>query len=66
MAGKNAHLDRCDREIAEICNRVDVASGRAPAWLVTLGIEDWECEKRLLLVGRSPFDGSRNPTEAKA
>lgn len=44
-----AQIDRCDREIAEIRQRPDVAAGLAPAWLVTLGIEDWEAEKRILL-----------------
>lgn len=43
-----ARLARCDREIDEIRNRPDVLAGEAPAWLVTLGIEDWETEKRLL------------------
>jgi hypothetical protein len=42
-------LDRCDQEIAEILNRPDVKSGNAPAWLVTLGVNDWETEKRLIL-----------------
>lgn len=42
-------LDRCDREIAAIRARPDVVAGLAPAWLVTLGIEDWEAEKRLIL-----------------
>ncbi len=46
-------LARCDREIAEIRERPDVVAGIAPAWLVTLGIEDWEAEKRLL-TGRDP------------
>jgi len=41
-------VERCAREQAEILNRPDVASGQAPAWLVTLGVEDWECEKRLI------------------
>ncbi len=36
-------LARCDREIAEASKQMD-----APAWLVTLGVEDWEAEKRLL------------------
>jgi hypothetical protein len=40
-----AELDRCDREIAEMEAQAPVK----PAWLVTLGIEDWECEKRLIL-----------------
>ena len=42
-------LARCDREIREIGERADVVAGKAPAWLVTLGVEDWEAEKRLLL-----------------
>ena len=42
-------LARCDREIKELQERSDVVSGNAPAWLVTLGIEDWRAEKRLLL-----------------
>jgi hypothetical protein len=44
-------LERCAREQAEILNRSDVVAGRAPAWLVMLGIEDWECEKRLIEAG---------------
>jgi hypothetical protein len=44
-------LERCQREQAEIQNRSDVVAGLAPAWLVTLGIEDWECEKRLIEAG---------------
>ena len=43
-----AALDRCDREQAEIQARPDVLAGKAPAWLVTLGIFDWEFEKQLL------------------
>jgi hypothetical protein len=41
-------IERCDREIAEIQNRPDVQAGLFPAWLVTLGIEDWEAEKRAI------------------
>ena len=41
-------LERCDREIAEILARPDIVAGIAPAYLVTLGIEDWEAEKRLI------------------
>lgn len=41
-------LARCDREIAEIRNRPDVLDGSTPAWLATLGILDWEYEKRLV------------------
>ena len=43
---------RCDREIAEILNRPDVVAGLAPAWLVTLGLLDWETEKRLIYEGK--------------
>lgn len=42
-------IERCDAEIAEILNRPDVVAGKVPAWLVTLGVEDWEAEKRLLM-----------------
>jgi hypothetical protein len=44
-----SQLARCDREIAEILNLPAVKDGTAPAWLVTLGIEDWEDEKRAIL-----------------
>jgi hypothetical protein len=43
-----AELDRCRREIAEIEARPDVRAGTAPAWLVTLGLEDWRMEMRLI------------------
>ncbi len=55
---RNAHYEpsdavaRCDREIAEILNRPDVVAGLAPAWLVTLGLLDWETEKRLIHEGK--------------
>jgi hypothetical protein len=38
-------LARCDREIAAMYTQTPVR----PAWLTTLGIEDWEAEKRLIL-----------------
>ena len=41
-------IERCDYEIQEILNRPDVKAGTAPAWLVTLGVCDWEREKRLI------------------
>ena len=47
-----AEVDRCDREIAAIMNRPDVVAGLAPAWLVTLGVTDWESEKRLIQKGK--------------
>jgi hypothetical protein len=49
-----AELARCDREIAEIKARDNSA---APAYLPTLGIADWEHEKRLLLY--PPASGAR-------
>lgn len=42
-------IARCDAEIAEMSH--DATSGNYPAWLVTLGIEDWRAEKRLLESG---------------
>lgn len=46
MTAEELHraIERCDREIAEAETQTD-----APAYLVTLGIEDWEREKRRLL-----------------
>lgn len=41
-------IERCDREIAEIHARPDVQAGCVPAWLVVLGCEDWEAERRLI------------------
>jgi hypothetical protein len=41
-------LERCDREQEEIRNRPDVIAGTVPAYLVVLGLEDWEREKRLI------------------
>jgi len=37
-------IERCDREIAEMLAQPPTA----PAYLTTLGIEDWRCEKREL------------------
>lgn len=45
---RQKEIDRCRREQQEILNRKDVVEGRAPAWLVTLGIEDWEMEIRFI------------------
>lgn len=47
-------LARCQREIDEIRTRDDVVAGLAPAWLVTLGIQDWEAERRILLGSADP------------
>lgn len=41
-------LQRCRAEQEGILSREDVVAGEAPAWLVTLGLEDWEAEKRLI------------------
>lgn len=41
----------CEREQRAIQDRADVREGMAPAWLVTLGMEDWEAEKRLIRQG---------------
>jgi hypothetical protein len=36
--------ERCNREIAAM----RAQDGHAPAWLVELGISDWELEKRMI------------------
>jgi len=41
-------LERCAREQAELQARPDAMAGTAPAWLMTLGMEDWEREKELI------------------
>lgn len=41
-----AEIARCDREISEIEHRPDIDT--APAYLITLGQEDWLHEKRLI------------------
>jgi hypothetical protein len=41
-------LARCDQEMREIRERRDVIAGEVRAWLVVLGLEDWEMEKRLI------------------
>ena len=41
-------LARCDQEIAEILARPDVIAGRAPAWLVVFGVNDWTVERDLI------------------
>ena len=54
----DADLARCDREIAEIENRPDFKT--APAWLLTMGIMDWETEKAIITRTSHP-NGSDNP-----
>lgn len=46
MTTASERLARCDREQREIS--AQASSGEMPAWLVTLGLEDWEMEKRLI------------------
>ncbi len=46
-----SELAICDREQQSIQDRPDVQAGMCPAWLVTLGMEDWEAEKRLIRQG---------------
>jgi hypothetical protein len=41
-------LERCDREQREIRERPDIVAGVVPAYLVVMGLEDWEHEKRLI------------------
>ena len=40
-------LERCDQEIARIHQEGE--TDQHPAWLITLGAEDWEAEKRMIL-----------------
>jgi hypothetical protein len=48
-------IARCDREIAAMYAQPPIQ----PAWLTTLGIEDWEAEKRLILkeTRKPPLEG---------
>lgn len=39
-------LERCDREINEIYDRA--MREPMPAWLVALGVNDWEAERALI------------------
>ncbi len=50
LGPKNPAIERCEREIAAMLAQPPIV----PAWLVTLGVEDWEAEKRLLLAGETP------------
>lgn len=38
-------VERCKRERCEILTRPGVAAMQAPAWLVTLGLCDWDAEE---------------------
>lgn len=49
---REQELSLCARERDEILNRADVLAGEAPAWLVTLGLTDWDAEERLIRYGR--------------
>lgn len=43
-------LARCDQEIAAMQTQPETR----PAWITTLGIEDWEAEKCLILAETEP------------
>jgi hypothetical protein len=61
---RQSALDRCVKEQEEILGRLDVIGGKVPAWLVTLGLEDWEMEKRFI-VEKSQLDQAGAQSEAK-
>lgn len=50
-----ADQQRCQREIAAM----EQQDGNAPAWLVALGISDWQAEMELLLQCAATDSGSR-------
>jgi hypothetical protein len=56
---RHADLERCASEQAEMMSM----GTAAPAWLVILGIEDWECEKRLIEAAISPVEPA--PSDVK-
>ena len=56
-------LARCDREIAEIRNRPDFKT--APAWLLAMGMMDWETEKRMILNERTMHPNSEHAMNSK-
>ena len=49
----NEELARCDREIAEAFQQTE-----APAWLVTLGSNDWMVERSLILKASQARSGA--------
>jgi hypothetical protein len=59
---RQSAIDRCHREQSEIR-----AMGEdKPAWLTTLGLEDWEMEKRFIAhVERAISGSTENSGEAK-
>jgi hypothetical protein len=61
-ADVHSELARCDREILEIQTRPDIST--APAWLLTLGVNDWECEK--MLIEAEAAEESRVYTDLRA
>jgi hypothetical protein len=46
-------LSVCEQRQSEIMDMPLVMEGHAPAWLVTLGLLDWEMEKELIIKGVS-------------
>jgi hypothetical protein len=47
-------LERCDLEQALIQQRADVLAGTAPAFLVAMGINDWDLERAAILREADP------------
>ncbi len=59
-----AELDRCDREIREIEDRPDRPT--APSWLLALGINDWEYEKKMIEAEQAAEEAGQIWTDLKA
>ena len=57
MDAKAAEIARCDREIAAML--ADQNRDTQPAYLTTMGFEDWEAEKRIAQGGRLPQIGGK-------
>lgn len=51
-----SQLARCDREIAEMYAQPPTQ----PAWLTTLGILDWEAERRIIMQRIEAFNATSN------
>ena len=51
-AEREAALARCDAEIARI--EQEGATGQHPAWLITLGHNDWAVERLMISRGCEP------------
>lgn len=51
-------LERCDREIAEA-----LTHSEAPAWLVSMGVNDWTVERDLIVLQSSGLSASQAPID---